>query len=114
PTPTGRPAASTASAFRKALAPAPASHARPLLSECGVHEGLERFVQRRKLVRDAQELLVRVDAPGQLVHLVAQAIEAFEQRVELAVADLTFHKDYLRAKSSARVRTTRASGQRRV
>ncbi|TMK69208.1 MAG: hypothetical protein E6G50_13190 [Actinobacteria bacterium] len=75
-----------------ALAGSAAAHGRSLLSERRVGERLQRLVQRRELVRDAQELLVRVETQRKRVHLVTEPVESFEQCIELPVGDVAlFH-----------------------
>src|SRR5262249_17994378 len=92
------------------LAGPAAPYGRRLLAECRVRERLQRFVQGRKLARDAQELLTRVEMAVQRVHLVAQPVEPLEQRIELPVGDvLAIHGAQFRPTSSDRVSTTTAS-----
>jgi hypothetical protein len=67
------------------LGGAASTHLRALMPEGGVCERLERLVQRRELVRDAQETLGGIHPPIERVYLVAKAIEALEDGVELAV-----------------------------
>ena len=75
-----------------ASASAAATDGRALVSKRRVGERLEGLVQRRELARDAQQLLLRVEATGERVHLVAEPVEALEERVELTVGDfLAFH-----------------------
>jgi hypothetical protein len=75
------------------LGRAAAANLRALLPQGGIGERLEGLVQGPELVRDAKERLRVIGAPVELVHLVAQAVEAFEQRVELAVTERpAFHE----------------------
>lgn len=67
------------------------------MAECGICERLKRFVERRELARDPKELLLRVETPRQPVDLVAQPVEALEERVELSVSELlSVHVFHLR------------------
>ena len=67
------------------------------MPERRVGECLQRVVERRELSLDPQQLLVRIEPPAEAVHLVAQPVEALEQRIELSVADLlALHPFYLR------------------
>src|SRR5262249_17807480 len=91
-----------------------ATHRRPLLAECRIRERLQGLVQRRELVRDPQELLVRVETPRGRVHLVAETIEPLEQSVELPVAYLALVHAFIlgrpaRRASARRVRPHRAA-----
>jgi hypothetical protein len=71
---------------------AAAANGRALVAERCVGDRLERLVQRPELTRDAEQLFLRVETTGQRVYLLAEAVEALEERVELAVADfLAFH-----------------------
>ena len=80
------PAASrTPEAGLSGTAPA---NGRRLLAERGVRERLKRLVQRRQLVRDANEALGRLKAAVERVHLVAEPVEALENRVELTIVQL--------------------------
>ena len=58
-----------------------------------VREGLERLVQRRQLVRDPDQSLGRLEAPVERVHLVAEAIQSLEDRIQLPVIELLVHCD---------------------
>ena len=66
---------------------AAAADLRALRAERGVGERLERLVEAGELVRDALELVARVQSPVERVNLVAEAVEAREDRVELAVVE---------------------------
>jgi hypothetical protein len=61
---------------------------RALLAEGGVRERLERLVQRCELVRDPDEALSGLEAPVERVDLVAKAVEALENGVELTVVEI--------------------------
>src|SRR5205814_4860928 len=74
-----------------------------------IGECLQRLVQRRKLPRDSEQVLAGIEMPVQGVHLGAQAVEPLEQRIQLPVADVSFHAVHLRPSSSARVLTTAGS-----
>jgi ABC-2 type transport system permease protein len=56
--------------------------------EGGVRERLERVVERRQLADDGRVALARVEPAVQPPQLVAQLVEALEQRVELAISEL--------------------------
>jgi hypothetical protein len=58
---------------------------RALGAERRVGERLQRLVQAAELPHDPLELVVRVEAPVEGVHLVAEAVEPLEDGVELAV-----------------------------
>lgn len=70
------------------LGRAAAPDGRPLLAEGRVGECLERLVQVGELVRDAEQMLVRVESPVERVHLVAEPVEALEDCVELTVVQV--------------------------
>ena len=70
------------------------SHLRPLLAERGVGERLQGFVQRGQLVRDADEPFGRLEAPVEGVHLVAEAVEALEDGIELAIIEVLAIRHY--------------------
>jgi hypothetical protein len=81
------------------LAGTASPHSRPLLAERGIGEGLQRLVQRRELSGDAQQVLARVEVAVEGVHLLAETVEALEQRVELPVSDfLAIHRVILSAR----------------
>jgi hypothetical protein len=63
-----------------------------LLAQRRIGERLQGVVQSRELVRDSKEAIAVVELAVQRVHLVAEAIEALEDRIELAVVErLSFH-----------------------
>ena len=62
-----------------------AAHLRAFATERGVRERLERLVEERELVRDPEQPLVLVEPRVQPVHLLAEAIEPLEERVQLPV-----------------------------
>jgi hypothetical protein len=61
---------------------------RALRPERGVGQRLQGLVEGRKLARDPLELVVRVEAPVERVHLVAEAVEPLEDCIELPVVEV--------------------------
>ena len=67
---------------------AAAAHLRALLPQRRVRERLERVVQQRELSYDRREVLAAVQPAVEALELGRQAVEALEQRVELAITDV--------------------------
>src|SRR5881397_4073381 len=65
-----------------------AADLRALVAEGGVGERLQRLVQVAELVRDDRQLLARLLALVHPCELLDEAVEAREERFELAVGDL--------------------------
>jgi hypothetical protein len=74
--------------MRGALGGTAAADARRLLPQGCVGKRLQRLVQGRKLVCDADETLSGLEAAVDGVHLVAEPVEALENRVKLTVVQV--------------------------
>jgi hypothetical protein len=58
------------------------------LPEGSVSQRLKRFVQQPELADDWGEVIPAVESAVQAVHLGRETVEALEQCVELAIADV--------------------------
>jgi len=70
---------------------APAADLWCLLAERRVGERLQRFVQRRQLAGEAEEVLVVVQLLVRLSELVGDAVEPLEDQVEAPVGKVVLH-----------------------
>lgn len=64
-----------------------AAHLRALLTEGRVGDRLQRLVEAPDLLGEAQRRLAGVEAAVDAAHLLRQAVEPLEDRVELTVAE---------------------------
>ena len=81
------------------------------MSERRVGQGVERLLQLVELARDEREAVLALGRAIEAFELVGDPVEAFEERVELAVSHVVlFHgrEFYVRRRRSSRVRTIAA------
>ena len=65
-----------------------ASHAGRRLSERRIRERVQRVPELTQLAGDEREAVLLLRCPVQALELVRDAIEPFEERIELTVADV--------------------------